>query len=95
MGSIPIACSINLKEIIIVSDFDRALQRPSNYKRLSSEQQWDIDKGLGILDWDGTCNHPPTHVSKCPECLKVWDRINVIKSVKLVIQKEAERAEIK
>ena len=32
-----------------------ALRRPDNYLELSSEEQWRIDKGLGILDWDGTC----------------------------------------
>lgn len=30
-----------------------AARRPSNYGRLSGEQQWEIDKELGILDWDG------------------------------------------
>ena len=28
-------------------------QRPANFFKLSSEQQWEIDKHLGILDWDG------------------------------------------
>lgn len=31
----------------------RSLQRPTNYADLSAEQQWGIDKGLGILDWEG------------------------------------------
>lgn len=30
-----------------------ALNRPRNYQELSSEQQWAIDKELGILDWEG------------------------------------------
>jgi hypothetical protein len=30
-----------------------AQQRPPNYWRLSEAEQWDIDKRLGILDWDG------------------------------------------
>ncbi len=30
-----------------------AAQRPSNYGELSGEDQWAIDKELGILDWDG------------------------------------------
>jgi hypothetical protein len=30
-----------------------ALQRPLSYSKLSAERQWDIDKSLGILDWDG------------------------------------------
>ena len=28
--------------------------RPANFKSLSAEQQWAIDKRLGILDWDGS-----------------------------------------
>ena len=31
-----------------------ALRRPDNYEALSSEDQWAVDKRLGILDWDGT-----------------------------------------
>lgn len=31
-----------------------AEKRPDNYKELSPEEQWEIDKELGILDWDGT-----------------------------------------
>jgi hypothetical protein len=27
--------------------------RPRNYNKLSGEQQREIDKSLGILDWDG------------------------------------------
>jgi hypothetical protein len=27
--------------------------RPENWRTLSAEEQWDIDKRLGILDWDG------------------------------------------
>lgn len=30
-----------------------ARERPSNYFNLSGEDQWAIDKRLGILDWDG------------------------------------------
>ena len=32
----------------------RAKQRPTNYCELLPERQWEIDKSLGILDWDGT-----------------------------------------
>lgn len=28
--------------------------RPENYAHLSPHAQWEIDKELGILDWDGT-----------------------------------------
>jgi hypothetical protein len=31
----------------------RAKQRPANYSKLSGREQWEIDKGLGILDWEG------------------------------------------
>jgi len=30
-----------------------AARRPSNYADLSAQDQWTIDKELGILDWDG------------------------------------------
>lgn len=33
--------------------FEKSFQRPPNYFKLSAERQWDIDKGLGILDWSG------------------------------------------
>jgi len=33
--------------------FEQSFQRPSNYFKLSGESQWAIDKGLGILDWEG------------------------------------------
>lgn len=32
---------------------ERAKQRSDNYDDLSPEQQWEEDKELGILDWDG------------------------------------------
>lgn len=32
---------------------ERAKQRPPNYETLSAREQWEIDKGLGILDWEG------------------------------------------
>jgi hypothetical protein len=34
----------------------RATERPANYCELSAQSQWDVDKGLGILDWDGEWN---------------------------------------
>jgi len=33
--------------------FERSFQRPSNFLKLSGEEQWEIDKSLGILDWVG------------------------------------------
>jgi hypothetical protein len=32
----------------------RAKSRPANYLELEPREQWEIDKQLGILDWDGT-----------------------------------------
>lgn len=28
--------------------------RPENYSQATPEMQWEVDKKLGILDWDGT-----------------------------------------
>lgn len=33
--------------------FEKSFQRPTNYFKLSSERQWEIDASLGILDWKG------------------------------------------
>jgi len=33
--------------------FEASFGRPSNYFNLSAESQWEIDKRLGILDWNG------------------------------------------
>lgn len=33
--------------------FEKSFERPSNYFELSDERQWEIDAGLGILDWEG------------------------------------------
>jgi len=33
--------------------FEKSFERPSNFFKLSSEKQWEIDKKLGILDWIG------------------------------------------
>lgn len=32
----------------------QAKKRPIDYCELSPEEQWAVDKRLGILDWDGT-----------------------------------------
>ena len=34
--------------------FEKSFQRPTNYFKLSGQEQWDIDARLGILDWEGT-----------------------------------------
>lgn len=33
--------------------FEKSFERPHNFFQLSPEDQWDIDKRLGILDWIG------------------------------------------
>lgn len=35
-------------------NFFNALKRPDNFHSLALSEQWDIDKKLGILDWDPT-----------------------------------------
>ncbi len=33
--------------------FEKSFERPTNYFKLRPEEQWAIDKKLGILDWKG------------------------------------------
>jgi len=33
--------------------FEQSFKRPTNFMQLDLESQWDIDKSLGILDWEG------------------------------------------
>jgi hypothetical protein len=33
--------------------FEESFKRPTNYHKLSPDEQWDIDERLGILDLDG------------------------------------------
>jgi len=33
--------------------FEESFKRPSNYFKLSPQEQWRIDQELGILDWEG------------------------------------------
>ncbi len=33
--------------------FEKSFERPPNYFKLSYQEQWAIDKELGILDWEG------------------------------------------
>jgi hypothetical protein len=33
--------------------FEKSFQRPKNYFKLGADEQWAIDKRLGILDWNG------------------------------------------
>ena len=36
--------------------FRNALQRPRNFHELAPQEQWAIDKQLGLLDWAGPRN---------------------------------------
>ena len=33
--------------------FEKSFERPASFSSLSAEEQWAIDKKLGILDWKG------------------------------------------
>lgn len=33
--------------------FEKSFQRPTNFFQLSADKQWEIDKKLDILDWEG------------------------------------------
>lgn len=33
--------------------FEKSFERPADFFKLTPTQQWDVDKRLGILDWDG------------------------------------------
>lgn len=33
--------------------YEKSFQRPKCFFFLTAQEQWDIDKELGILDWDG------------------------------------------
>jgi len=33
--------------------FEKSFERPRNYFELPDAEQWEIDKRLGILDWEG------------------------------------------
>lgn len=34
--------------------FEKSFERPRNYFKLTKSEQWQIDKKLGILDWEGS-----------------------------------------
>lgn len=33
--------------------FEKSFERPKNFFSLGRHEQWEIDKHLGILDWEG------------------------------------------
>lgn len=51
--------------------FHAALQRGYDFKKLSPETQWEIDKSLGILDWDGNC--PCQENGMCSNCRALYN----------------------
>lgn len=51
--------------------FDKVLKRPAIFFCLRPEEQWAIDKGLGILDWNNTCRHNIL-IIECHGCTKEW-----------------------
>lgn len=52
--------------------YEQALKRPKGFDKFTSEQQWAIDKALGILDWDCTCPHQKGKM--CDECKAKHDK---------------------
>jgi len=34
--------------------FEKSFERPRNFFKLSPQRRWEIDKRLGILDWEYT-----------------------------------------
>jgi len=54
-----------------------AIQRPDNYGKLSAERQWDIDKSLGLLDWDGI------NMKAAQECIDAEDQTRAVREFKM------------
>jgi len=50
----PFKKSILENNTMISHELQQALKRPKNYHTLSPSEQWEIDKSLGILDWEPT-----------------------------------------
>lgn len=53
-----------------MSEFEKALNRPRDFFKLSPSEQWAIDKSLGILDWDGGCDHDSKLCKVCRKRFK-------------------------
>lgn len=53
--------------------FEQALRRPPGYSKLPERKRFEIDKELGILDWDGSCPHSDGY--PCENCEKKYYRI--------------------
>lgn len=37
--------------------FEKSFQRPQDFFRMPQDEQWEVDKWLGLLDWEGGCVH--------------------------------------
>lgn len=51
--------------------FLRACLRPRNFEQLLARQQWEIDRKLSVLDWDGSCGHREGEM--CPKCRNLYE----------------------
>lgn len=61
--------------------FERSFRRPKNFFDLTGEQQWEIDKQLGILDWRGE-NLTSQEIARFHEYYKTSNLVNIpIKSL--------------
>jgi len=49
--------------------YELSKKRPTNYFALPSAEAYEIDKDLGILDWDGACGGGEyCGWGGCPDC---------------------------
>lgn len=53
--------------------FDRSFERPSNFYELPEEEQWALDKRLGILDWYAGSELTPDDVKRYRSHYDRWN----------------------
>ena len=58
---------INNRTVLEGKMFKLSFKRPRNYFSLDKSNQYAIDRRIGILDWNGGCDHE-TNVNKCTIC---------------------------
>ena len=51
--TLPLYGEVALVPVKKPTQAQQAARRPSNYNQLSAREQWNIDKRLRLLDWDG------------------------------------------
>lgn len=61
-----------LFKLMPMSEFEKAMTRPKDFFKLGPNRQWEIDKSLGILDWDGNCGHGPKLCDVCKKRFKTY-----------------------